>query len=410
MSATRVLIVAESGEVAPELHQALHPDEFSVRGVSAAQLSADLAPHQSPDMVLVSASLGLHELTHISRRFSENDSSPTIVVYPDGDFAALESCVRGGYDYVTPPFLPSLLRSRMTSCWERSRLTQTVQEMENLASLREYERELSIAHEIQSGFLPEELPTPAGWELATRFEPARQVAGDFYDVFELLNGRRLALLVADVCDKGVGAALFMALIRTLLRHTAEHTGNWNPVDSPPGSRPGGEPGAALPPMLSLGAGPLVQAVSSTNQYLARNHLRQGYFATLFFAVLDPGSGKLLYINGGHNPPVLARANGEHILLPPTGPAVGMLANSSYTLGHTSIGPGDTLFMYTDGVVEARGTDGRLFGSDRMLRVVTQPGHSAEKLLGLVDQAVAGHVAGAAQSDDITMMALRRSDD
>ena len=114
----------------------------------------------------------------------------------------------------------------MNSCWERWQLSTTVEEMAALASLRDYERELQIAPR-DPGRLPARIRCPCrdGWEIAAGFRPARQVAGDFYDVFDLVHGRRLAFVVADVCDKGVGAALFMALIRTLLRHTAEHTGS-----------------------------------------------------------------------------------------------------------------------------------------------------------------------------------------
>ena len=275
--------------------------------------------------------------------------------------------------------------------------------------MREMEQDLRIAHEIQEGFLPEQMPTPNGWDMASRFRPARQVAGDFYDGFELVDGRRLGFVVADVCDKGVGAALFMALIRTLLRHTAEHTGAWSLVegDSRMSVVTTVEVGSALPPLLSVGAGPLVQAVVSTNRYLARNHLRQGYFATLIFGVLDPRSGALLYINGGHNPAVLTRARGGHTLLTPTGPAVGMMSHSAYALGHIAMEPGDTLLLYTDGVVEARAVDGSLFGMDRLIEVISKSTRTADDLLTSVDTALHAHVGPAEQSDDITMLALRR---
>jgi len=319
---------------------------------------------------------------------------------------------------VVPPYLPSLMRTRVSSCWERRELASTVEEMTAAASLREYERELSIAHEIQAGFLPEELPAPPGWEVAARFEPAQSVGGDFYDVFELLDGRRLAFVVADVCDKGVGAALFMALIRTLVRHTAEHTGRQSlfigDLDAAARSLAAGDALAAgddvaASPTLSVAAQPLVQAVVGTNQYLARNHLRQGYFATMFFGVLDPVSGTLLYINGGHNPPLLIRKRGGHTMLEPTGPAVGMVPDSRFMLAHATMEPGDTLFAYTDGVVEARDTAGAMFGTGRMIEVVTEPGSSAEELLTSADESLQHHMGTADQWDDITMLALHWKD-
>ncbi|MBO2448754.1 PP2C family protein-serine/threonine phosphatase [Actinomadura barringtoniae] len=418
MPGTRALIVGETGGAADEVGHALSSDGIEVAHCTPIELAARREPRFQPDLLLIAASVGLRQLARVSQRFESTGEPPTTVVFSDGDLAALEACVRAGFDYVVPPYLPSLMRTRVSSCWERRELASTVEEMTAAASLREYERELSIAHEIQAGFLPEELPAPPGWEVAARFEPAQSVGGDFYDVFELLDGRRLAFVVADVCDKGVGAALFMALIRTLVRHTAEHTGRQSlfigDMEAAARSLTAGDILAAgndlaASPTLSVAAQPLVQAVVGTNQYLARNHLRQGYFATMFFGVLDPESGTLLYINGGHNPPLLLRKRGGHIMLQPTGPAVGMVPDSEFMLAHTTMEPGDTLFAYTDGVVEARDTAGEMFGTDRMIEVVTAPGSSAEELLTGADASLQHHMGTADQWDDITMLALHWKD-
>lgn len=409
MAVERALVVAEPSATVDELGVALRAASFEVHHNVPADIASPAMAIEAPDLLLVSASLGLQRVALLARRFSEGHRAPTTLVFPDSGIDAVESCVRGGFDYVLPPFRPVLLRGRLSTCAERGQLTTAVEEMAATASLREYERELSIAHDIQAGFLPEALPTPAGWQVAAEFRPARQVGGDFYDVFDLVGGRRLAFVVADVCDKGVGAALFMALIRTLLRHTAEHTGTWDLFDNDLTLvRNDDARNGSLPPLLSIGAGPLIQAVDGTNRYMARNHLRQGYFATMFFGVLDPTSGALLYINGGHNPPVLVRADGEHALLEPTGPAVGILPDSSYSLGNAILHPGDTLFVYTDGVPEARDRRGQLFGMDRTLAVATRPTDTAGDLLGCVDAALRDYVGTAEQSDDITMLALRRT--
>ncbi|CAM3307000.1 PP2C family protein-serine/threonine phosphatase [Kibdelosporangium persicum] len=383
MTSATALLVAEPAACTDELDRALRDDGFEV-----SHADIDGVESQAADLVLVSASFGLHRIALLSQRLAGPEDSPTVVVFPGEDLEELQACVRGGFDYVVPPFLPALLRTRLTSCRERGRLTRAVEEMAAVASLREYERDLSIAREIQSGFLPDELPCPPGWELAARFRPAKQVAGDFYDGFDLADGRRLGLVVADVCDKGIGAALFMALIRTLVRHTAQHTGTGDPA-------------------CDIGVEPLRQAVCGTNRYLARNHLRQGYFATLFFGVLDPDTGMLFYINGGHNPPVLARAAGGRFLLEPTGPAVGMMPDSEFAIGQTRLLPGDQLFVYTDGVVEARDNGGGQFGTERMLDLIGRPASCADVLLDRVDERLRRHVGSAEQSDDITMLALRR---
>lgn len=413
MTGSIALVVAEagSGGTTDELERALRDDGFDVQHATIGDVFMPAQPRPTPTVLLASASLGLERIGRLRHKLTGDPESLTTLVFPDGDLAALESCVQGGLDYVIPPFLPGLVRTRVASCHERSKLAMTVELMAAAASLREYERELSIAHDIQSGFLPDQLPSPAGWQFASRFRPAKQVAGDFYDGFEMFNGNRVGFVVADVCDKGVGAALFMALIRTLLRHTAEHTSSWdwNLLDT--GVEVAADrsigPDRALPPLATAGAGPLMQAVVGTNRYMARNHLRQGYFATLFFGVLDPITGTLLYINGGHNPPVVLRANGKRAMLTPTGPAVGILSDSSYQLGYVTLDYGDALFVYTDGVTEARDPNGALFGTERMLTVAQRSGRMAEALLDSMDEALALHVGDAEQSDDITMLAVYR---
>jgi sigma-B regulation protein RsbU (phosphoserine phosphatase) len=158
----------------------------------------------------------------------------------------------------------------------------------------------------------------------------------------------------------------------------------------------------------VGATPLLNAVVGTNNYLTRNHIRQGYFATLFFGVLDPHTGNLVYINGGHNPPVLVSADGaEPVLLEPTGPAVGVIPDVTFSLGYAQISPGDTLFIYTDGVTEARSASGRFFGNELMIKQLSEAAVRGEELLDHMDGVLNEFVGPAEQSDDITMMAVHR---
>jgi sigma-B regulation protein RsbU (phosphoserine phosphatase) len=401
MAPTTALVVTTTAESDSTLIPALRSAGYDVRTVHESALAEYAGPRS--DVAVVSASLGLSRVTEIAQRLDRH----SVLVFEEGDVAALESCVRGGFDYVAPPFSAELLRGRLDSCWERGQLAVTVAELTVRASLGDYERDLAIAHDIQADFLPEALPNAKGWQFAARFRPAKLVAGDFYDGFDLVNGRRLGFVVADVCDKGIGAALFMALIRTLLRHTAEHTGTGDVWDEGADVASLGATGDPHSSPLSVGAGPLIQAVIGTNRYMANNHRRQGYFATLFFGVLDPASGALLYINCGHHPPVIVRADGGRTLLPPTGPAVGMWPDSAFSLGHAFLAPGDSLLVYTDGVVEARDEDGRQLGTDRVL-AAAGPATSAETLLDGVDSVLHRHVGAAEQSDDITMLGLHRT--
>lgn len=269
-----------------------------------------------------------------------------------------------------------------------------------------YERELEIGRQIQGGFLPDRLPVPPGWEIEVEFRPARQVAGDFYDVFEIVDGRRIALVVADVCDKGVGAALFMALIRTLLRHTAENSGLQHVAAGGHGVHP-------LPASLGLpmvGAAALLASVEATNRYLIDNHPKQGYFATLFFGVLDPATGRLVYANCGHNPPLVLGADGKpRAELEPTGPAVGVVPHGVFELGYDRLRPGESLFAYTDGVTEARAAGGELFGEDRLYDLATGRFDCARDLLDRALDRLGDYTTGAEQYDDITMLAVRRDE-
>ncbi|MEU8693806.1 SpoIIE family protein phosphatase [Streptomyces sp. NPDC048665] len=402
------LLVDQERNPPPELLTALAHADVAVEirtPDEAVAVAGEGGPAPAAEVLLVPAAMQPRTVRAVSRRMSETGRTPIVVVYADRDFTTIEQHIRLGHDYVVPPFLPSLVRARLRSCYERAKLSRTMEEVAAQAELLSYERELKIGREIQEGFLPEGLPTLDGWDLDVRFSPARNVAGDFYDVFEMVNRRRLALVVADVCDKGVGAALFMALIRSLLRHTAEHSGLQNLMTT---HQPGPSEGHS-PVIPVVGATPLMNAVVGTNGYLTRNHSGQGYFATMFFSVLDPATGNLVYINGGHNPPLLVAAEGgDPQPLEPTGPAVGVIPDCAFSLGHARVRPGDTLFVYTDGVPEARNAQGEFFGDERVLELLREPAASGRALLERVESALREHSGAAEQHDDITMMAVHRA--
>jgi len=132
------------------------------------------------------------------------------------------------------------------------------------------------------------------------------------------------------------------------------------------------------------------------------------FATTFFAILDPATGQLNYVNGGHNPPVLIGPDGIKERLKATGPAPGVLPDVDYRIGQTQMEPGDILFTFTDGVTDAKDPAGKHFGEKRMLALIEPPAESAQALLDRVDDAVRAHISTAIQFDDITMLAARRS--
>lgn len=267
--------------------------------------------------------------------------------------------------------------------------------------------ELNNGRQMQANFLPLILPEKKGYELAAYFKPARQVSGDFYDTFNL-PGDDIGIVVADVCDKGVGAALFMALFRSLIRIFSGQTalnGLRCSFDGEIGMA-GGD--AADDEMTNPLHDAALRAIPLSNSYVAENHGDLAMFATIFFGVLDPATGNLSYINGGHEPPLIINASGDvREKLMPSGPAVGIYAEAVYKIEHTRLAPGDSLFAYTDGLVEASSVNNDMFGVDRMLAVLKEGSASVNVMLENITRAVNTHTGDAEQFDDITLMALHR---
>ena len=258
------------------------------------------------------------------------------------------------------------------------------------------DNELETGRQIQIDFLPDTIYQPPNWELAASFYPAKQVAGDFYDTFPL--GNYVGLVIADVCDKGVGAALFMALMRSLIRVFSGQT-QLDGLSIVKENR-------QLLPKLSSQTQAL-QAVELTNQYVAQNHWKLSMFATMFFGVLDPATGLLTYINGGHEPLFLVNNSGIKQTLKPTGPAVGMMPNMKFGIEQVQFESGDILLGYTDGVTEGKNTQGELFTPQRLRSLLNQPAKSASKLLRQIETQLFDHVNQAPQFDDITILAVQR---
>lgn len=269
-------------------------------------------------------------------------------------------------------------------------------------------KELEKGREIQKNFLPAQLLQIPDWEIAAFFQPARQVAGDFYDAFKLPNDN-VGLVIADVCDKGVGAALFMALFRSMLRVFSSQTqlrGRASAIldaNQPINGWIGESMSTNLAHLNAL------HAVCLTNDYVAEHHGDMGMFATLFFGVLDPTTGLLTYINGGHEPLFILNPSGdvrEH--LKSTGPAVGMLPDMKFKICQTYLQPGEILFGYTDGVPEARNCNSEFFTSKRLLSMLESPVFSACCLIDRIAESVLSHTGKAEQFDDITMLAVQRA--
>ena len=262
---------------------------------------------------------------------------------------------------------------------------------------RTLERELEIGRKIQAGFLPSSLPVEDNWEIGAYFRAAREVAGDFYDAFRIDRIGRIALVIGDVCDKGVGAALFMTLFRSLLRAAA--SSEEFVVEAGLLAKTQDEHAATL----------LRNSVQFANDYIAKNHGDTSMFATIFFALLDPATGNLLYVNGGHEEPVILSGGEIRTELGNTGPALGLFPGVLFNVGQARLEPGETLFSYTDGATDAPNAAGEAFGRDKLIMHAGARSGSADELVARIAAAIDLHAAGAAQFDDITLLAIAGRD-
>ncbi len=236
-------------------------------------------------------------------------------------------------------------------------------------------QELAFAGRIQQSFLPHEVPQHPNWDFAAALIPARQTSGDFYDFVPLSNGR-MGLIVADVADKGTGAALYMALSRTLIRTYAMQFPD--------------EPGKAL---------------EMANERILSD-TESDQFVTVFYGVLELANGRFTYANAGHNPTY--HLGFEVSSLSKTGIPLGMFEGMTWQQEAVQIGVGESLILYSDGVPEAQNDRQEEFGEERLLAVAQQAASgSATAQQTAITEAVSRFVAGAPQFDDITLMVATR---
>ena len=260
-----------------------------------------------------------------------------------------------------------------------------------LIRLNRLEEELAVARRIQQSFLPRTLPALPGWQLAAYSRGAQAVGGDFYDCIELADGH-LGLVVADVCGKGVTAALFVALTRSLLRAASQ------------------APWIFQGRMVLDAESVLTGALWLVNDYICREHADSNMFITLFYAVLNPASGSLSYMNAGHNPPLLVTDGGASIHETDAGALpVGIMPSQSYEVLRTSIGPGERLVAFSDGITEAMDVAGEPYNDERLHAALRA--NAALETPALVDAIIAEvdeYAAGAPQADDITLLIVTRA--
>ncbi|NQV82276.1 MAG: SpoIIE family protein phosphatase [Rhodospirillales bacterium] len=302
---------------------------------------------------------------------------PRIALSSQPDINLLRRSLKeGASDFLVKPVMPGELSEtldRVYQVCERRRSS-----WKNETELSAIRREIEIASEIQRRILPRRFPAIEGVDVFARTVPAKDMGGDFYDLFVLPDGQ-IGLVIADVSGKGIPAAFFMAVARTLIRATAFH---------------------------QSGPGPCLEQV---NKLLCRHDV-PGMFVSVFYGVLDLATWRMTYANGGHPLPLLVRPGEDEILTLEggRGTLLGIDEEQIYEEGDLLLAPGDGVYFYTDGLTEAFNADRKPFDDKRLVDALSGQGMcSPSDLAGAVSQALAEFVGAAPQHDDITSLVVKR---
>jgi len=312
--------------------------------------------------------LGVHSILCVPLRVKERIIG---LVYVDSRLQA------GSFDYDDLQMLETFASQAAIAIDNAQKYTELQALYRTAREKERMEQELRLARGIQARLLPQRIPQAPGWEFAATWQPAREVSGDFYD-FIPVPGHQWGLFIADVADKGVPAALFMAMARGLLWASRADIG------SP------------------------AQALAQTNRHLEAN-AAPGMFITACYAILDPATGIVTYANAGHNPPLWVHADGTLTALARGDIALGVLPDSTYREHRFALAPGDVLVMYTDGVTDAMDAAGEQFGLERLKAlVVGASDRGAAALTRHIVRTVQEFSATALPFDDLTLVVVSRA--
>jgi len=371
--ATRVLIADDQPHILDALQLMLKGHGFSTETVTHPTQVLPALASDSFDAVLLDlnytrdTTAGQEGLELVSQIRAIYKHLPVLVMTAWGSIdQAIEAMHRGASDFVQKP-------------WDNRQLLQKLQTQVSLAQSKRRARfqrddEFREAREIQDKLLPKELPALAGYDVAAMTQPLRFVGGDYYNVLRI-NPRYTMLCIADVAGKGMPAALLMSSLQ-----------------------------AALQPLVwqNLAAGELCQRL---NRILC-GLTPVGKFISFFYAVLDTEENRLIYCNAGHNPPLLIRADGSPAELESSGAVLGQFPDWQYETSVVEMKRGDTLLLFTDGLVEACNAEDDLFGEDNVIRVARENSQaSARDLMSLLMRTASRH-CGENFQDDASLIVLK----
>ena len=378
----RILVVDDEPDLEPLMLQRMRRDiragryefVFARNGVEALE---QLERDDGIDMVLSDINMPQMDGLTLLEQIPEVDPNlRSVIISAYGDMKNIRAAMnRGAFDFVTKPLdFEDLQVTIERTLRNAANWREALSSRDKLVALQ---NELDVASKMQQSILPSHFPEGDDYQVFGNMEPARNVGGDFFDVVRLENGR-VGLAIADVSDKGVPAALFMMSSRTLLK------------------------GAAI------GRSAPSEVLREVNDLLHQDNEAE-MFVTLFYATYDSESGAFTYANGGHNSPLIVRADGSSALLPLTdGIALGLRPGILYLQETITLLPGDTVVLYTDGVIEAINGQGEQFGIERLREVfVAARPKDSQGVVTEILNAVNVFAGDTPQFDDITCLTLRR---
>ncbi len=380
---THILVVDDEPDLKPLIERRMRPDIRSGRykflfaqdGKEAVDI---LLEKKEVHMVVTDINMPRMDGLTLLGKIQEIDPNiRSIIVSAYGDMKNIRTAMnRGAFDFVVKPL--DFEDFRITLERTANYMEEWREAQESKSKLRNLQNELETASEMQQSILPIEFPLDPRFTIHGTMEPARNIGGDFFDIFRLRHDN-IGIAVADVSDKGIPAALFMMASRTLLKGAA--IGMDQPAD----------------------------VLTEVNRALQEDN-RRTMFVTMIYAAYNPDSGEMTYANGGHCNPLLVAAGGDCRELDNTnGVVLGLAPGLIYDQKNDRMQPGDTLILYSDGVTEARNQDDDEFGEERLMDLFRQnPPEDAGEACTRIRDAIREFARGMPQADDITCLALRRT--
>ncbi|MBN2548807.1 MAG: SpoIIE family protein phosphatase [Anaerolineales bacterium] len=374
-----ILIVDDNPNNLRLVSEMLRERGYLLRAVASGKRALASIELDPPEMILLDIRMPEMDGYQVCQQIKANPRTKDIPVIFISALDEIQDKMKafeaGGVDYVTKPFQLEEVIARVETHLSLRRLQRNLEE-----SNQRMQRELALAARVQSSIMRQHLPELPGWQTAVKLLPAKLICGDFFDVARLPNGN-VAILIADVVDKGVGAALYMSMSMALLRsYIIEHPQN---------------PGLVF---------------QATNHRILED-TQADQFVTVFLGILNPETGALVYSNAGHNPPLLVSHDPARPLelLKHTGTALGILEEMSWTQQQIRLSPGDSLVLYTDGITEAENTGQDFYGLDRLVEMVNSlRGQPAQAVLEAILENLQQFTGEMAQSDDIALVILGRN--